>query len=82
MKQLKRLRRDAGLTQYWLASATGIKRWRISHAELGILELTLQEVELVRSALVEACRKRTARVLELTDESEPVGQRGKARLRS
>lgn len=82
MKQLKRLRRDAGLTQYALASATGIHRWRISHAELGILELTRPEVELIRRTLVEACRKRSARVLEFTDESEPGARRVKASPRS
>jgi predicted transcriptional regulator len=79
---LKRLRRDAGITQHALARATGVHRWRISHAELGWLKLTTQEVELIRNTLVEAVRRKSARVLKPRDEGEPAGCLGKPRLRS
>jgi DNA-binding XRE family transcriptional regulator len=63
MKNLRRLRRDAGMTQYGLAAATGIHRWRISHAELGLLKLTPEEIALVSKTLVNVSRRKSARVV-------------------
>jgi predicted transcriptional regulator len=63
MKNLRKHRRDAGLTQYALAHATGIHRWRISHAELGLLKLTAEEIASVSKTLVAVSRKKSARVL-------------------
>lgn len=63
MKNLKRLRRDAGLTQHTLAKATGIHRWRIAHSELGMAELTAAEIASIRKVLMEVSRKKSARVL-------------------
>lgn len=66
MKNLKKLRRDSGLTQYALANVSGIPRWRISHAELGILRLKPAEVEAIRKALVDAIEKKSRALAELT----------------
>jgi predicted transcriptional regulator len=63
LKNLRKLRRDAGLTQYRLAAATEIHRWRISHAELGLLQLTAEEVDLIRKVLIAASRQKSARLL-------------------
>jgi DNA-binding XRE family transcriptional regulator len=73
-KKLKKLRRDAGLTQYGLAKATGIQRWRVAHAESGILTLTPEEVELVRKALLERVRQRS-KSMENDLGREEIGQR-------
>jgi predicted transcriptional regulator len=63
MKNLKRLRRDAGLSQHALATKTGIHRWRIAHSELGMAELTEAEIAVIRKVLVDVSRKKSARVL-------------------
>lgn len=63
MKKLKQLWRDAGLSQHALAKATGLHRWRISHAELGMAELTPEEIATIRRVLLSACQKKSARVL-------------------
>lgn len=63
MKNLRKLRRDAAMSQFALAKATTIHRWRISHAELGMLELTPIEVAAIRKVLVDVSRKKSARVL-------------------
>jgi DNA-binding XRE family transcriptional regulator len=68
MKNLKQLRRDAMITQYALAKATGIPRAKISHAELGIVTLTPEESVLIRKCLLNIARKKSARVLR---ELEP-----------
>jgi predicted transcriptional regulator len=68
MKHLKQLRRDAAVTQYALAKATGIPRVKISHAELGIVELNSEEVASIRKFLLKVARKKSARVLR---ELEP-----------
>jgi predicted transcriptional regulator len=66
MRNLKKLRRDAGLTQHELASATSIHRWRISHAELGMLKLTPNEVEAIRQVLATAIQKKSRALAQLT----------------
>jgi predicted transcriptional regulator len=68
MKNLKQLRRDAALTQYGLAKATGIPRAKICHAELGIVALSSGEIALIRKILLKVARKNSARVLR---ELEP-----------
>ena len=60
---LRKLRRDAAMTQYGLANATGISRAKISNVELGILTLTPDESARVRKVLIDAARKKSARVL-------------------
>jgi transcriptional regulator with XRE-family HTH domain len=67
MKNLRQLRRDAALTQYALAKATGIPRVKISHAELGIVTLSPDEIVLVRKFLLNVARKKSARVLRELD---------------
>ena len=64
MRNLRELRKDAALTQRKLASAAGINHWRISHAELGHLRLNPGEIASIRKVLIDAARKKSARVLE------------------
>lgn len=64
MKNLKRLRKQAGITQFALARKTKIHRWRISHAEQGILDLAPDEVARIRGVLLDAARKKSADVLK------------------
>ena len=64
MRNLRKYRQDVALTQRDLARAAGIHRWRISHAELGHLRLNPSEIASIRKVLVDAARKKSARVLE------------------
>jgi predicted transcriptional regulator len=68
MKHLGKLRRDAGLSQHALGNAADIHRWRISHAELGMVDLTPDETSRIRRVLLDAARRKSARVLK---ELEP-----------
>jgi transcriptional regulator with XRE-family HTH domain len=63
-KQLKRLRRAAGITQYKLASETGISRARISHFELGISKPTPDEEALITKILSARVRGNAAMVAD------------------
>jgi transcriptional regulator with XRE-family HTH domain len=63
-RNLRQLRRDAGLTQYALAKATGIDRTKISHAELGVVKLTEDEFNRIRKVLLDLAREKSARVLK------------------
>jgi len=63
MKSLRKLRRDAGLTQYRLAKLSGTPRVKICHAELGIVTLTAKEIARIRKVVLAVARKKSARVL-------------------
>ena len=63
MVNLKPLRRDCGLSQYELARAAGLHRWKISHAELGIYEFTDAERKRVSKILLTAAREKNARLI-------------------
>jgi transcriptional regulator with XRE-family HTH domain len=80
MRNLKKLRRDSGLTQYSLASATGIPRVKISHAELGIVKLTADEVASIRKVLLKVSQNNSARVLAALGDGPE--QKSHTRLRS
>jgi transcriptional regulator with XRE-family HTH domain len=67
MKNLRKLRRDAALTQYALAKATGIDRTKISHAELGMVTLNADECARIRKVLLDVTRRKSARVLRELD---------------
>jgi len=69
MSKLRQLRRDGGLTQYGLAKATGIDRTKISHAELGVVTLTDEELKRIRKVLLDAARKKSERILKTLDSS-------------
>jgi transcriptional regulator with XRE-family HTH domain len=79
MKDLKKRRRAAGLTQYALAGATKkqISRARISHFELGIAIPTERETALIEKILDRARRKNAA--IWGDNDAE---RSGKSRLRS
>lgn len=67
-KKLKALRRDAGLTQFGLARRTGIPRWKIANAELGVRKLMPAEVEAIRKVLLDSAQKKSARILGALDD--------------
>lgn len=58
-KTLKRLRRCVGFTQQSLSAATGITETKIAFAETGRLQLTRDEVELIRTAIQKQLAKNT-----------------------
>lgn len=64
-KALKKLRRAVGMTQFAMHVATGITETRIAFAETGRLQLTREEVELIRTAV----QKRLAENAELIGAS-------------
>jgi predicted transcriptional regulator len=66
MKNLKKLRRDSGLSQHALAKAAGLHRWRISHAELGIADLSADEAESIRKVLASELQKKSRSLAALT----------------
>jgi hypothetical protein len=65
LKNLKEMRHDAGLSQHALAIACSINLWRISHAELGMLELSRLEQDAIRRVLAKAINKKTKRFRKL-----------------
>jgi predicted transcriptional regulator len=70
MKNLRKLRRDAGLTQHGLAKLTDISRVKICHAELGMATLTPNEIASIRKVLIDVSQKKSARVLRELDPGE------------
>jgi transcriptional regulator with XRE-family HTH domain len=64
MKNLKKLRRAAGLTQQRLGQLTKLSRVRICHAELGLATLSVEEVSGIRKVLLEVSRKKSERLLK------------------
>jgi predicted transcriptional regulator len=81
-KHLKKLRRDAGLTQYGLSRKTGIARWKIANAELGVRKLLPEEIESIRKVLLDSSQEKSARVIGALDASARVGRSSGTRLRS
>lgn len=70
MKNLKTLRRAAGLTQHALAKLTKLSRAKICHAELGIATLSPTDVASIEKILLTVSRKKNARVMrELSKET-------------
>lgn len=67
MKSLRKMRRALGLTQHALEAASGIARWKICHAELGLRQLTELEENVIRKVLVKV-RKKSERVLQAVEE--------------
>jgi transcriptional regulator with XRE-family HTH domain len=69
-KQLRQLRKDASFTQYSLANETHIDRTRISHAELGVVKLTADEIARIRRVLIATSKKKMARLALLEAETQ------------
>lgn len=70
IKNLRQLRKDAGHTQYGLAKLTRIDRTRISHAELGVVALTADEIRRIRRVLIVTGKKKMARLVQLEAETQ------------
>jgi len=81
-RKLKALRRDAGLTQFGLARRTGIPRWKIANAELGVRKLLPEEAEAIRKVLLVSAQEKSARVLGALDDPGRAGRSANVRLRS
>jgi predicted transcriptional regulator len=67
MKNLRKHRRDAGLSQHALGAACRIPRWRIAHSEVGIIELKPDEIARIRKVLLEVSQKKSSRVQAALD---------------
>ena len=50
-KNLKRLRKESGLSQYDLADMTGISQRMIGHYETHVIEPSLSKIEIIAKAL-------------------------------
>lgn len=64
--ELKNLRKAAGLTQHQLGKLADIEPWRVTKAELGMIELTEGEVKRLKSALARAARENARRLEAVT----------------
>ena len=69
-RELRKLRKMAGLTQDELARLARIERTRISRAENGFAELRTRESTAVQRALLRVIRRRTARLGFLLDSRQ------------
>lgn len=66
MRDLKALREALGLTQFEAARRARLDRTRLSLAENGHVQLTIRELEALRSALTRAAKKRADQIGKLT----------------
>lgn len=71
MKNLRKIRKAVGVTQHQLAASSGVARWRICHAEVGIRPLTSAEEKKIRKVLV----TRRAKSSHVLQELETVSAR-------
>lgn len=62
MKELKRLREIAGISQAYLAKKSGIERTRLSAAECGYVSLTEGEKATIKRELMRAVESQQARL--------------------
>lgn len=67
MKDLKKLRELAGMTQAELARDAGIDRTRLCLAESGCARLSEHEVDAVRKITIDAMRKRQNEITKTLD---------------
>jgi|HubBroStandDraft_2_1064218.scaffolds.fasta_scaffold531106_1 transcriptional regulator with XRE-family HTH domain len=61
MANLKEMRELAGITQFSLARRSGVSRMRLSLAECGDMELTLEEAKNIHVVLLAAIQLQHAR---------------------
>ena len=64
LKNLKKLRRTAGLTQFALHRATGVARTKLSLAECGQRVLNEREIKAILRVLHRQMRKRNEQIQE------------------
>jgi transcriptional regulator with XRE-family HTH domain len=65
MKALRKLREQAGLTQFVVARKAGVPRMRLSLAECGQLRLSREEEAAVREAICNGIRQQAAQLHQL-----------------
>lgn len=75
MEDLRELRRMAGWTQAKASRASGINRAKLSQAECGEVDLSVEEEAAVRRILLAAIRDRASKIEGVLDgaKTEPVG---------
>lgn len=72
MKELRRLRELAGLTQFDVSKKSGVERSRLSTAECGHVTLTVQEQQIVRRILMRAIEDRQTKLQAVLEKPETV----------
>ncbi len=69
MKELKRLREIAGISQALLAKKSGIERTRLSAAECGYVSLTGGEKATIKRVLMRAVEDQQARLTSVLEHA-------------
>jgi transcriptional regulator with XRE-family HTH domain len=70
LKELKRLRELAGLTQFVVSKKSGVERTRLSMAECGHVMLTAQERENIRRVLLREIEHRDVKLRAALEKPE------------
>jgi transcriptional regulator with XRE-family HTH domain len=70
MTTLRKLRDEAGVTQYTVARKSGVPRVRLSLAECGELRLTRAEEVAIREAIRQEIERRAAQLQRLVKSTE------------
>jgi len=72
VKELRRLRVNAGLSQGLVAHKAGLDRSHLSLAECGYVTLTSNELEAIRRVILRAVEQRQSQLKALLENAEPV----------
>jgi transcriptional regulator with XRE-family HTH domain len=70
MPDFRELRSLGGLTQSKIAQASGINRAKLSLAEHGEIELSIEEGTIIRKVLLQAIRDRSERINAVLSETQ------------
>ena len=72
MKELRKLRKKAGLTQFTVARKSGVTRMRLSLAESGQLRLRPEEEAAVREAIRQGIEQQATRLRHLLSGQQKI----------
>jgi predicted transcriptional regulator len=78
MKNLVKLRKVAGLTQFTMAKKSGVSRWTVANYETGRVEYTPAERKKILAVLIDAIQKNVVdlqRELQNDIAAETAGER-------
>lgn len=73
MQEIREIRRMAGWTQARTSRATGLNRAKLSQAECGEVELSLEEDAAIRRVLLRAIRHRANRINSVLADAGAIG---------